>query len=124
MKLSKTEKNLKIAKICGWVRGPKKNFGHPQSMFYIPKNTCWHRKGQKMNWVDFPPDFISDLNAMHTAEKDTFGIVTVMWMRYRNNIEGVYCQDFGYGQSDVPTLHATAAQRAEAFVLTMDGGDL
>ena len=71
------------------------------------------------------PDYIDDLNAMHKAEK-------VLWdtgkaMEFTNQIVGIVCSARGFrwdkGTSDDHLMclsHATAAQRAEAFLRTID----
>ena len=70
------------------------------------------------------PDYIYDLNAMHDAEK-------VLWdtgkaMEFTNQIVGIVCSARGFrwdkGTSDDHLMclsHATAAQRAEAFLRTI-----
>ena len=70
------------------------------------------------------PDFLNDLNAMHDAEK-------VLWdtgkaMEFTNRLVGIVCSARGFrwdkGTEDDHLMclsHATAAQRAEAFLRTI-----
>lgn len=70
------------------------------------------------------PDYLNDLNAMHEAEK-------VLWdtgkaMAFTNQLVGTVCSSQGFrwdkGTPDDHLMylsHATAAQRAEAFLHTL-----
>ena len=70
------------------------------------------------------PDYLNDLNAMHEAEK-------VLWdtgkaMEFTNQLVGIVCSARGFrwdkGTSDDHLMclsHATAAERAEAFLRTI-----
>ena len=70
------------------------------------------------------PDYLNDLNAMHKAEK-------VLWdtgkaMESTNQLVGIVCSARGFrwdkGTSDDHLMclsHATAAERAEAFLRTI-----
>ena len=70
------------------------------------------------------PDYLNDLNAMHKAEK-------VLWdtekaMEFTNQLVGIVCSARGFrwdkGTSDDHLMclsHATAAERAEAFLRTI-----
>lgn len=88
--MNEDKQRIAIAKACGW-KAPK----------YIP--------GQPIEFApdieDFsPPDYLNDLNAMHEAEK-------VM-------IEsGADCML--YDSMLTGSFHATAAEKAEAFLKTM-----
>lgn len=57
------------------------------------------------------PDYLSDLNAMHEAE-DTMGDPQ-LWTEYDNQLAAVM-DHVGW------KYHATAAQRAEAFLRTLN----
>ncbi len=61
-----------------------------------------------------PPDYLNDLNAMHEAEKVLGEFGSKIWAQYARNIR----------KGDIVALsgeliHATAAQRAEAFLRTL-----
>ena len=67
-------------------------------------------KGPMENPVIEIPEYLSDLNAMHDAEKV---LQDGQWMDYSNVlIDVVPCSRRGM-------IHATAAQRAEAFLKTI-----
>ncbi len=88
--LSDNEKRIKIIELCG------------------------HRLENLLLVYDFP-DYTKDLNAMHEAEKM---IPDGKRKDYRNYIFRMWRDtgiDDGYGWG-----HATAEQRAKAFVLTME----
>ena len=60
------------------------------------------------------PDYLNDLNAMHKAEKV---LTPLEWFNYSallTKIVGPKDQEYYLN------IHATAAQRAEAFLLTID----
>ena len=62
------------------------------------------------------PDYLNDLNAMHEAEKVLHGQLN-MWWNYMDALEkaSVEFDPLGRGSH----IHATAAQRAEAFLRTL-----
>lgn len=102
--LSEEEQNLHIALLCGYQLD-NGDLMLP-SMTFAPNN--------------MPPDYLNDLNAMHEAEKCLVrkGNYSKSPMAYRKILLKIMEQDndawltFG--------TFATAAQKAEAFVLTMD----
>jgi hypothetical protein len=59
------------------------------------------------------PDYLSDLNAMHEAEKVLMYKQQIDFMEWL----GMCCDD--YGHKAWKYVHATAAQRAEAFLRTL-----
>jgi hypothetical protein len=80
------------------------------------------------------PDYLNDLNAMHEAEETAF-YSDVLWnRRYARKLQEIVTRDFNaLGDGTIDTepseagwfcwwlgLHATAAQRAEAYVTTME----
>ena len=91
---------IAIAEACGWT-DIKPHSWHPR------KGELWGcRKGIR-NMI---PDYLNDLNAMHEAEKTL-------------NRESGYHEIGGYGLYLVALEHnasATAAQRAKAFLRTLN----
>lgn len=72
---------------------------------------CW--QDAKGNWHDcFANDPLRDLNAMHEAENTALS--EEVWPEYGDNLRTVMHGSFR------PTWHATAAQRAEAFLRTLN----
>ncbi len=61
--------------------------------------------------VDEVPDYLSDLNAMHEAEKV---MPNGMWTRYVQ-----WLAELAGGTARFVVAHAAAAQRAEAFLRTL-----
>lgn len=86
--------NHAIAEACGWK--PK-------------RQTKLTRTGHFKVSYENPPDYCSDLNAMHDAEKV---LNTIEQGYYWDHLKDL--TDEGFDQ-----LHATAHQRAEAFLLTL-----
>ena len=71
------------------------------------------------NWI---PDYLNDLNAVHEAEKTLDD--GVLWRGYLNQLWEVVCPERNQMNGlDAATglllVHATAAQRAEAFLKTL-----
>jgi hypothetical protein len=101
------KQRIAIAQACGWT-----NVKHEGITVGI-----WSDNG----WI---PQYLKDLNAMHKAEK-------VLWdtgkaMEFTNQLVGIVCSARGFrwdkGTSDDHLMclsHATAAERAEAFLRTI-----
>ena len=109
------QQRIAIAQACGWTNvAPRivKNVKHEGITVGI-----WSNNG----WI---PQYLKDLNAMHKAEK-------VLWdtgkaMEFTNQLVGIVCSARGFrwdkGTSDDHLMclsHATAAERAEAFLRTI-----
>lgn len=62
------------------------------------------------------PDYLNDLNAMHEAEKT---LAPIKIRRYVGELWFTMCEDNVAGQMEIGTIHATARQRAEAFLRTI-----
>jgi len=99
------EINRRIAIACGWYVLPN---GFPSELWE-------HPSGKRAYESDF--NYHGDLNAMHEAEKV---LLKHGWLTYIDWL--VYIM---FGKQDIPSiyygniLHATAAQRAEAFLRTI-----
>lgn len=115
-KLTDVEKRIKVAELCGW-----KNFEpNDNGTCDITEIGCgW--LGTNLEGFELcpVPDYLNDLNAMAEAETmlvDGLGDLYNyhLWTVVRQDSErlGVWDQIFVW--------KATAAQRAEAFVLTME----
>jgi len=107
-KLCKSEKNIIIAELCGWERGPKEN------VYFIPKMTCWHKKSEIANWGENPPHFCSDLNDMFDAEET---LNDEQYFHYCSMLWSICAKA---NSENIKIVHATSEQRADAFILTMD----
>ena len=93
--------NIAIAEACGRVRRP---------------DGYWFPLGSTVGSAGIP-NYCNDLNAMHEAEKT---IAENKWSLYRDNLRdavlGPIRTVHEWCKSD---LHATARQRAEAFLRTL-----
>jgi hypothetical protein len=97
------KQRIAIAEACGWtdVKGTKGV--HPKARF----KGC----GYADDWIALP-DYLSDLNAIHEAEKVFLKMETLcFWETYSNRLTT------SLGCTDI--FHATAAQRARAFLETL-----
>jgi hypothetical protein len=90
---------ITIAEACGWTR----------------EGYLWRGPTHRKDWpascraADLP-DYLNDLNAMHEAEKV---LTNEQEKEYAYQLEAVCCpREYGW--------HATAAQRAEAFLRTLN----
>lgn len=89
--------NRAIADVCGWNNQP-----------------VVRTNGRGSVWVTEWPDYCADLNAMHEAEK----ILGHKLVKYGNAL----CNMTLANEGDKPECyiwHATARQRAEAFLRTL-----
>ncbi len=126
------QQRIAIAEACGI--NP-----HPNNDARPLKDKCWSRQygggkgpcytffGEAQDDVGWGgikplPDYLSDLNAMHEAEKalqDPAGnTFCSTWWNYRSNLIDICDRDLG--DQGAEHLNATAAQRAEAFLRTLN----
>lgn len=119
VKLTPDEQRVKIAELCGWKvmrHGPVMASGCYGCFGYPP---------DRHDWIGYEnidvPNYLNDLNDMHEAEKMLGDRSSPLWSKYiqhLNNSSYVDLQEQTVREW-VFSIHATAAQRAEAFVLTM-----
>ena len=86
------EINIAIAVACGWC-GPTPPYHLIDAAMAQPEDYC------------------NDLNAMHEAEKAVLWSDNALWQKYTDNLNLL-------SKSLAPVLHASARQRAEAFLRT------
>lgn len=103
------QQRIAIAEACGW-----KNADHPDVMKFkqgwtTPEQWCMNPKGVLRLNHD-RPDYLNDLNAMHEAEASLFG---------RNDWSASKYETLLTRMTSSWAWHATAAQRAEAFLRTI-----
>lgn len=87
--MSDQEINIAIAEACGWAHADVEPYAFP--------------------------DYCNDLNAMHEAEKVLVEIGVNKWWTYAGHILRHNPSPFGAETA----IHATARQRAEAFLRTI-----
>jgi len=123
-KMSTTRKQTKVATLCGWKYSV---YGDWRDLHW--KDTRCD-KDSLFYWNSTPPNYLHDLNAMRKVES-TMNDEQIM--KYRDRLMGVangfdsykaLCKYLDGHPNEWHAWHretATAAQRAEAFVLTMEG---
>lgn len=99
--MSDKEINIAMAKACGWEVRPYSDM----LVWYNPKgHACPVERGHRNKCL---PNYVNDLNVMHEAEKV---MNSEQWVAYGKELSRL----------DVfPMVHATARQRAEAFLRTL-----
>ena len=110
--MTKEQQRIKIAEACGWtclgqVEGCKPH-GYPPDARKPTTKELLEAYGPSPWDV---PDYLNDLNAMHEAEKL---LTAEQWVSYWSFLEPIACRP-----NNTSILHATAAQRAEAFFRTV-----
>lgn len=132
------DQNIAIAKVCGWklkwqnVGGgdlfDSKPKGHSWEVWIPP--AIWYQSKEGLaftrdreSWNPQPPNYLNDLNAMHEAEKilewtpERAGRMTDYALALYK-IVGLEVLD--YVETSAVLLRATASQRAEAFLKTLN----
>jgi len=113
---------IAIAEACGWVReyADVPTWDASLNSYkggYKPVRTMLFRRRQKCFHAEKLPDYLNDLNAMHEAEKV---LTEEQWLSFTIYVllaskDGTFVID-----NNMKTVaHATAAQRAEAFLRTV-----
>jgi len=138
--LSDQEKQIKVAELCGWTELVAHGVGTEQFAAdgftglhgTVPLALCSRQEFYEMEdrrkflnmgallWFkQRPPNYLNDLNAMHDAEKSAFSGIP-NW-----EFESHYLENLATVRmcSGAHLYDATAAQRAEAFVVTMEGSE-
>ncbi len=104
------QQQIAIAEACGW-----KGISPSYLVGYAPWRPTPYSERVMGDLESIPldplPDYLNDLNAMHDVE-DTMGDPQ-LWTEYDNQLASVM-DHVGW------KYHATAAQRAEAFLKTLN----
>lgn len=118
--MNKEQQRIKIAEACGWREIQNGDaWGTPIGIpLTMPKKDNW----RNMDGFFELPDYLNDLNAMHEAEKT---LNETQRKTYAWQIIGLARKQAGMEDHEshypVPfVLFATAAQRAEAFLRTLN----
>ncbi len=103
---------IAIAEACGWKRITE------ESLVLGIRRAVWMKPGHEQDHGFTPPDYLEDLNAMHEAEK----VLNYKQVReFDKQLHKVmHLFDWQNGGSNCANYawHATASQRAEAFLRT------
>lgn len=96
--------NIAIVEACGWKQ--------------VEGEECFFDNGTEQVYIENIPDFCNDLNAMHEAEKRLLN--DEQWLEYREELRNVVLGGIRMvSQWCKADLHATALQRAKAFLKTL-----
>lgn len=110
---------LAIAQACGWTRVTKPTFANGMDEMATLGSSILLREFWEVEQL---PDYLHDLNAMQEAEKSLDGKVQQADFAQRL-IEVINQERHGesrfLGASQFDQMHATAAQRAKAFLRTL-----
>lgn len=121
--MSPEEQCIAIAEACGWhncgIGLTGIPFGHEPDYQEKQRTTGYPQFGKKL------PDYLTDLNAMHEAEKVLteqfkFGdYIAALWVVTGNKPSSANFWTEKNYKGFERCIHATAAQRAEAFLKTL-----
>jgi len=123
VKLSPKEQRIKVAKLCGWTHFRRVVFSGDHKKDGLLFGSSQKQPRQAWNFeTNEIPDYLNDLNAMHEAEKFIPLPKWYEWLNALGRATGEPEKDEDSTPLTVLAVYrATAAQRAEAFVLTMEG---
>jgi hypothetical protein len=105
--MNKERQRIAIAEACGWKLVEDNPDYEPY--WEDPKGNMIAKVGSKNRL----PDYLNDLNAMHEAEEKLPLKKQMLYQGMIGKVTGNKCPAL-FGQ-----IHATAAQRAEAFLRTI-----
>lgn len=111
--MSPEQQRIKIAEACGWTNISLMPYGSGSGTYLVPKG---YKDGIGPTII---PHYLKDLNAMHEAEKTLEIGPLGLYLRIladQSPYNGGHSWTFGYAKS----ITATAAQRAEAFLRTLN----
>jgi len=106
------EINIAIAVACGWKRRQDCDYLSKSFSGNFEKQELWELNGR----VTHLPDYCHDLNAMHEAEEH---FESAMCGQFEDELHKLLLEDWRKGTARGglwPIWHATALQRAEAFL--------
>lgn len=106
--MSPSAQRIAIAEACGWVS------------IHLPKDEWRPMRGYYQGKLGVVPDFTSDLNAMHEAEKPILaggpgGPNRELRRKWRFELWQVVSR-YAPDLDEEDMIHASAAERAEAFL--------
>lgn len=122
MAMTPEAQRIAIAEACGWhARQCGANSATPGLWRIIPPDpkaiVAERFQTKEVAFELYAPDYLSDLNAMHEAEKTLDHDRSVMFRLWLSqNSDG---KDAKFATVEAALCHATAAQRAEAFLKTI-----
>ena len=113
------QQRITIAEACGWKKTTQDVIGFTGDVYaergWLSPLGIYQRAS-----LNVPPDYLNDLNAMHEAEKS---LNSSQQQQYLDQLDEHGVPLMGVGEinntSEFWLVHATAAQRAEAFLRTI-----
>lgn len=110
--MSPEAQRIAIAEACGYVRLFQTRLEWQEDS----DSGAWQEKVMRDERERRIPDYLIDLNAMHAAE----GCLKIgQWPTYEQHIREAQARQNGDSFARRFIIHATAAQRAEAFLRTI-----
>jgi len=118
--LTPDEQRIHIAKLCEWTiikDSVRTHYLRPQ------ETIVQYLQVRNISFIEDLPDYLNDLNAMYKAEQNSY--IFKSWREKKCWMKNMHiCCDLGRQPESEPdrihALIATASQRAEAFVMTLD----
>lgn len=112
------EQRIAIAEACGWTPADDNQIKERAgtAAWMLSKGPWWRNENERtVSTFDNLPDYLNDLNAMHDAEKR---LLATQFKRYHDVL---VARVIGWSahENEHVAIHATAAQRAEAFLRTI-----
>lgn len=112
--MTSTQQRIAIAEACGWKDCDINSYQRPPLLL---GDEPMRREGKIISYLvdQRIPDYLNDLNAMHEAEKmltETPVGWSVKWFDYLTHL--------GRFRGTAMVAHATAAERSEAFLKTLN----
>ncbi len=112
---------IAIAEACGWIPCATSHLTLSERLTYGDR---WWRHPEDKTVASLAnlPDYLTDLNAMHEAEKVLVEHHGLYWFTLAEVVSGFKWEEFDYSNEyflkDIAC--ATAPQRAEAFLRTLN----
>jgi len=115
--MTQEEKRIKLAEAAGWKEIQWSELIN-QLVAIENKHFCRDTEQFRCLWL---PDYFNDLNAVHELEQQTWSKEWDLRDKFCDHLALIIDPVHGYrGLKATDALQATAAQRAEAFGLTLN----
>jgi hypothetical protein len=114
MNMTDEQMRIAIAEACGWNSIREQDYDHGYSGNDVRQ--MWVGLSPDLNEFEQLPDYCNNLNAMHEAEKVLTEKGVNAWWAYVAHINRNNPTPFRAESA----VHATARQRAEAFIKTLN----
>lgn len=113
--MSPEEQRIAIAEACGWIFVPSHDRPTEFSEVAVPECYMNDENGETAWGIKDLPDYLNDLNVMHEAEKNLKTLEQQQEYDYLLDLQRSDLNEIcGY------SWHATATQRAEAFLRALN----